>query len=96
VVELIQGEKAAGEIAKAYGVHLNSARAWRGHFLEKGPEVFAEDNIIQENEKRIAESEQLVGKKELEIALAPAHRAGASVKNFLDHTGCVLIFIPTF
>ncbi len=38
-------------MAKAYGVHPNSARAWRGHFLEKGPEVFAEDNIILENEK---------------------------------------------
>ena len=77
VLELIQGEKTAGEVAKAYGVHPNSASTWRRQFLEKGPEVFAEDNTIQEYEKRIGELEQLLGKKELEIAL---------LKNFLGQT----------
>jgi transposase-like protein len=51
-MELIQGEKTAGEVAKAYGVHPNSASAWRRQFLEKGPEIFAEDNTLQEYEKR--------------------------------------------
>ncbi len=74
VMELIQGEKTAGQVAKAYGVHPNSASAWLRQFLEKGPEVFAEDNTIQNYEKHIAELEQLLGKKELEIAL---------LKNFL-------------
>jgi hypothetical protein len=31
--------------------------------------VFAEDNTIQECEKQIAELEQVLGKKEIEIAL---------------------------
>lgn len=77
VMELIQGEKTAGEVAKAYGVHPNSASAWRREFLEKGPEVFAEDTTIQDYERRIAELEQLLGKKEMEIAL---------LKNFLGQT----------
>jgi transposase-like protein len=73
-------------VAKAYGVHPNSASAWRRQFMEKGPEVFAEDTTIQDYERRIAELEQLLGKKEMEIALSPALRAGASVKNFLGQT----------
>jgi len=77
VMELIQGEKTTGQVAKAYGVHPNSAIAWRRQFLEKGPEVFTEDNTIQNYEKHIAELEQLLGKKELEIAL---------LKNFLGQT----------
>ncbi len=86
VMELIQGEKTAGEVAKVYGVHPNSASAWRRQFLEKGPEIFAEDNTLQEYEKRIGDLEPLLGKKELEIALSPALCAGACVKNFLGQT----------
>ena len=47
-------------------------------FLEKGPEVFSADKTIQEYERRIAELEQLLGKKEVEIAL---------LKNFLGQSG---------
>ncbi len=83
VIELIQGEKTAGEVAKAYGVHPNSASVWRRQFMEKAPEVFTEDNTIQEYEKRIAELEELLEKKELEIALSPAPRASASLIDFL-------------
>jgi len=35
-MELIQGEKTPGQIAKAYGVHTNSAIAWKNEFLGKG------------------------------------------------------------
>lgn len=74
VMELIQGEKTPGQVAKAYGVHPNSASAWRRTFLEKGPEMFAKDSTVAEYEGRIEQLEQLLGKKEVEIAL---------LKNFL-------------
>lgn len=74
VMELIQGDKTPGQVAKAYGVHPNSASAWKRNFLDKGPEVFAKDGTVAEYERRIAELEQLLGKKEVEIAL---------LKNFL-------------
>ncbi len=74
VLELIQGDKTPGQVAKAYGVHPNSASAWKRNFLDKGPEVFAKDGTVAEYERRIAELEQLLGKKEVEIAL---------LKNFL-------------
>ena len=74
VLELLQGERSPGQVAKAYGVHPNSASAWKRTLLEKGAEVFAQDGSVAEYERRIAELEQLVGKKEVEIAL---------LKNFL-------------
>ncbi len=77
VLELLQGEKTVGQIAKAYRVHPNSASAWRRKFIEKGPEVFGKDSTISEYERRIADLEQLLGKKEVEIAL---------LKNFLGRS----------
>lgn len=77
VLELLQGEKSLGQVAKAYGVHPNSASSWKRSFLEKGPEIFAKGDTVAEYERRIAELEQLLGKKEVEIAL---------LKNFLGRT----------
>jgi transposase-like protein len=77
VLELLKSDKTAGQIAKAYGVHPNSASTWKRIFMEKGPEVFAKDSTVAEYERRIAELEQLIGKKEVEIAL---------LKNFLGQT----------
>jgi transposase-like protein len=74
VMELVQGDKTPGQVAKAYGVHPNSASAWKRIFLEKGPEVFAKDSTVAEYERQIGQLEQLLGKKEVEIAL---------LKNFL-------------
>lgn len=51
---------------------------WKKTFLECGPELFARDGVVQQYEQRIAELEQLLGKKEVEIAL---------LKNFLGRSG---------
>jgi len=77
VLEVLGGGKTPGQVAKAYGVHPNSVSAWKRAFLEKGPEVFAQDGTIAQYERRIAELERLIGKKEVEIAL---------LKNFLGQT----------
>ena len=69
VLELLQDEKTVGQAAKTYGVHPNSASAWKRLFLEKGPELFAQDSPVAEYERRIAKLERLLGQKEVEIAL---------------------------
>ena len=74
VLELLTGGKTGGQIAKVYGIHPNTLAMWRQTLLEKGPEVFAKDGTVAEYERRIGELEQLIGKKEVEIAL---------LKNFL-------------
>ncbi|GIW91334.1 MAG: hypothetical protein KatS3mg109_1766 [Pirellulaceae bacterium] len=77
MLEALTGEKTPGQIAKAYGVHANTVGLWRKTFLERGPELFSEATVVKEYERRIAELEQLLGKKEVEIAL---------LKNFLGRS----------
>lgn len=77
VLELLQGNKSPGQVAKAYGVHPNSVTGWKETVLSKGPELFSQDSAMAEYEKRVAQLERLVGQKEVEIAL---------LKNFLGQS----------
>ena len=74
VLELLQGDKTPAQVAKAYTVHPNTVNNWKRTFLDNGSEIFAKNGTIAEYEKRLADLEQLLGKKEGEIAL---------LKNFL-------------
>jgi len=67
VMEMLKGDKAVGQIARAYGV-------WKKDFHEHGPEVFGGSETVRGYEQRLRELERLVGQKEVEIAL---------LKNFL-------------
>lgn len=78
VLEALTGEKTPGQIAKQYGIHPNSVGLWKKQLMERGAEIFAEDDSVQEYERRLADLEQLLGKKEVEIAL---------LKNFLGRNG---------
>jgi transposase-like protein len=78
VLELLEGEQSIGQLARSYDVHPNSIAKWKREVLERGPELFAQDNAVAQYEQRIAQLEQLLGKKEVEIAL---------LKNFLGRTG---------
>ena len=78
VKESLSGDKTPGQMAKAYGIHPNTLRVWKETFLEKGPELFSQDATVAEYERRIAELERLIGRKEVEIAL---------LKNFLGQAG---------
>lgn len=77
VLELLQGRQTAGQLAKGYGIHTNTIKKWKDEFLERGPEIFSQESTTAEYEVRIAQLEQLLGKKEVEIAL---------LKNFLGQT----------
>ena len=77
VLEAIQDEKSIAQIAKAYGVHPNTVHKWKKEFLAKGADVFDQKGIVSDYEKKLSDLEQLLGKKEVEIAL---------LKNFLGHT----------
>jgi transposase-like protein len=74
VIELLSGGKSTGQVAKVYGVHPNTVGAWKKAFFEKGPDIFSQNSTVAKYERRIADLERLIGKKEVEIAL---------LKNFL-------------
>ena len=64
-----RANRTRGQIAKAYGVHPNSVGLWQRRFIERAPEIFAEETTVHEYERRIRDLEQLLGKEEVEIAL---------------------------
>jgi transposase-like protein len=74
VLEVLTGERTPGQVARVYGVHANSVGLWKKLFLERGPQIFERESGVSESDRRIAELERLLGKKEVEIAL---------LKNFL-------------
>ena len=78
VLETLRGMKAVGQVARSYGVHPVTISHWKKDFLEKGPEIFAQETTIHEYEKRVEELERLIGHKEVEIALLKNFMAGSS------------------
>ena len=74
VTELLAGDKSTAQVAKVYGVHPNTVSVWKRAFFEKGPDIFSKNITVAKYERRIADLERLIGKKEVEIAL---------LKNFL-------------
>ncbi len=75
IKELLSSDKSIGELSRSYGIHPNTIHKWEDIFNKKGQEIFEKDGDIVEYERRISELEQLLGKKEVEIAL---------LKNFLN------------
>lgn len=76
-LDLIQGKRSASEIARTYQVHPNSLALWKDTVLKRGHELFERSSPAEQHEKQIAELEQLLGRKEVELAL---------LKNFLGRT----------
>ncbi|SDE98883.1 Transposase [Thermus arciformis] len=73
-LEAIKGEKSLVELARIYNVHPNTIVKWKAELMEKGATIFSNETQEKELEKKIRDLEQLIGKKEVEIAL---------LKNFL-------------
>lgn len=78
VLEVLRGTKNSGQIARMYGVHPITITHWKKEFLEKGPEIFGQQNTLHEYEKKIHELERLIGHKEVEIALLKNFLTGSS------------------
>jgi transposase len=73
-LEAIKGEKSLVELARIYNVHPNTIVKWKAELMEKEATLFSNETQEKELEKKIRDLEQLIGKKEVEIAL---------LKNFL-------------
>jgi transposase len=69
VLEAFSGEKAEGEIARAYGVHPVTLSRWKKQFREHGAEVFGGSEEVKAYETRISQLERMLGQKEVELAL---------------------------
>lgn len=67
VIETIKGDRKNVGIARAYDLHPTTVSNWKSEFMEKGPKLFGKDDTVKEYKKKIADLEQMLGKKEVEI-----------------------------
>jgi len=75
VLEVLESDRSLPEVAREYDVHPNTVRNWVNQFKSNAEEVFNKDQTIKDLKQENRELEQLLGKKEREIAL---------LKNFLE------------
>ena len=71
VLEIISGAKTQAEIARQHRIKPDLITRWRRQFLENAPSLFEKGNHHDGvAEARIAELEQALGKKTMELELA--------------------------
>ena len=63
VTDLLTRDKSTAQVAKVCGMHPKTVDAWKNTSMEKGLEISAQDGLVVEYERRIAELERLIGRK---------------------------------
>ena len=69
VLEVLAGDRTPGRSARRTGCHPNAVGLWKRRIVEGAPEIFAEETTVNEYERRIRDLEQLLDKREVDIAL---------------------------
>lgn len=70
VLEMISGTKSQAEIARQHGIKPNLLGRWKRQFLDEAVSIFEKESRQSEAEARIAELEQVLGRKTLELEVA--------------------------
>lgn len=69
VREVLTSGRTEAEVAREFDVHPVTLSKWKKKFLDEGAKVFDTDDALAAKDKEIACLEQLLGKKEVELAL---------------------------
>ena len=67
VLELLRGERSPAELCRAHQLSPNLLSTWKQTFLERLPLVFQADEQRSQEDRRVAELEQLIGRQALEL-----------------------------
>jgi transposase len=67
VLELLRGERSHAELCRAHQLSPNLLSAWKQTFLERLPLLFQAGEQHAQEDRRVAELEQLVGRQALEL-----------------------------
>jgi transposase-like protein len=70
VLELLSGKKNISQASREYGVKDSVLSRWRQEFLERAPQIFEQPGQEDEQAKRIAELERLVGRMAVQLDIA--------------------------
>jgi transposase-like protein len=70
VLEVLSGEKTAGEACREYELTGQMINDWKAQFLAAAPQVFEKETANGGEQERIAELEQMVGKLTMQLEIA--------------------------
>jgi transposase len=70
VLELLSGKKNISQASREYGVKDSVLSRWRQEFLERAPQIFEQPGQEDEQAKRIAELERMVGRMAVQLDIA--------------------------
>jgi transposase-like protein len=69
VLALLRGEQSHAELCRRHQLTTNLLALWKQTFLDRLPLVFQTDERRQQEDRRLADLEQLVGRQALELEL---------------------------
>jgi transposase len=69
VLELLSGAASQAELCRKHNIHPHLLGRWRTTVLEGLPRLFQEDPQVSQDQGRIAELEQLVGRQAYELEI---------------------------
>jgi putative transposase len=69
ILELLRGEQSPAELCRQHQLGPNLLTSWKQTFLERLSVVFQADEQRSQEDRRIAELEQLVGRQALELEI---------------------------
>lgn len=69
VLEALRSQATDAEVARQHNVHPVTLSHWKRHFLEHAAEVFSGRDAEKQHQRRINQLEQMLGRKEVELAL---------------------------
>jgi transposase-like protein len=70
VLQLISGEKSLAEICRSNKLNQQMVSRWKTEFLQNAPSVFEHKKGYSAEQQRIAELEQVLGRKTMELEIA--------------------------
>jgi transposase-like protein len=69
VVELLTGAATPAELCRKHNLKPQLLAYWKAAVLERLPTLFEDDGQVQQDQRRIAELEQLVGRQAYELEI---------------------------
>lgn len=85
VLELLSGVKTNAQICREYQLAPAVVSAWKEHFLEAAPAIFASPASQSTEQERMAELERLAGRLTLELEMAK--KASSILSSRLSRNG---------
>jgi transposase len=70
VLDILSGAKGAAQICREHSLKDTLLARWKQEFIERAPELFAGNQVQNQQVERIAELERMVGRLALEAEMA--------------------------